>query len=111
MEISALTLITFLIFTPSYLYNVFAVVNTVGNFCNRKWDQTKSSIYPILLIATVLLGITEGLGGVIGYLIVLRDGGWVPLLVTSLSLLLTSYISYFQRFSNDLWITRFLYNK
>lgn len=109
MEIPWLSIICLLIFAPTNIYNVLAMANVGITYCIA--NKNKGVFYSLGVVLISILAVQLSSGGIIAYAIGLSNdmSGDKQLVITSLSMLLSFYVSYYHRFSKHLWLKRSLY--
>lgn len=109
MTLSWVTILCFLILVPTHAYNVMAICEVVCTYLNNRWIETKSGMYGVLIVLYVILSIVIGISAYIFFIIGLKNYETVQVVLTSFSVLLSFYVSYYQRFGKITWLIRYIY--
>lgn len=105
-----LSIISLAVLVPSIFYNAMRFGAGMGLFMDDRWRETKNPIYAIGYVISII-GTMAGSGATLmGTIHFYHGNETVMMVVASMSILLTIYFSYYQRFGKSLWVKRFLYS-
>lgn len=105
-----IAIISLILFVPSFIYNSMRFGAGMGLFMDDRWRETKNPIYAIGYVISII-GTMAGSGATLmGTIHFYHGNETVMMVVASVSILLTIYFSYYQRFGKSLWVKRFLYS-